>query len=217
MLVLLVVLTPPFLFFLVERFFSSPSLPLVNCRRRCRSSLFLYLVFFFLSFSLSSVHPLKSTVPVAITSFLFFSLSFLRREKEKKKKITTTATHRTTSGAKMYTDRCFYLLTTLFADFSSLPSTSYSRRTVFSSILSLSLSRLMTKKSDLNETSSIASASSNVMIIQQQQPMNEQQQHFVLPAVNNSAPMIITTPLGRNPSLCLFVVCDARVFQRRLR
>jgi broad specificity polyphosphatase/5'/3'-nucleotidase SurE len=34
------------------------------------------------------------------------------------------------------------------------------------------------------------------VVIVQQQPVNDQQQHFVLSAVNNSAPMIITTPLG---------------------
>ena len=84
MLVLLVVLTPPFLFLFARAFLSFS--PLVNCRRRCRSSLFLYLVFFFLSFSLSSVQPLKSTVPVAITSFLFFSLSRFFAERKRRKK-----------------------------------------------------------------------------------------------------------------------------------
>lgn len=39
------------------------------------------------------------------------------------------------------------------------------------------------------------------MIVQQQQPPPQHfqaQQHFVLSAVNNSAPMIITTPLGKS-------------------
>jgi hypothetical protein len=38
--------------------------------------------------------------------------------------------------------------------------------------------------------------STNGVVIVQQQPVNDQQQHFVLSAVNNAAPMIITTPLG---------------------
>ena len=38
------------------------------------------------------------------------------------------------------------------------------------------------------------------IVIVQQQPISEQQ-HFVLSAVNNSAPMIITTPLGRQEIL----------------
>lgn len=37
------------------------------------------------------------------------------------------------------------------------------------------------------------------IVIVQQQPVSEQQ-HFVLSAVNNAAPMIITTPLGRETS-----------------
>jgi len=39
----------------------------------------------------------------------------------------------------------------------------------------------------------------NNVVIVQHQPVNDQQQHFVLSAVNNSAPMIITTPLGKIP------------------
>ena len=37
-------------------------------------------------------------------------------------------------------------------------------------------------------------ASTNGLVIVQQLPVNDQQQHFVLSAVNNGAPMIITTP-----------------------
>jgi len=45
----------------------------------------------------------------------------------------------------------------------------------------------------------------NNVVIVQHQPVNDQQQHFVLSAVNNSAPMIITTPLGKIPRLIFFV------------
>jgi hypothetical protein len=45
---------------------------------------------------------------------------------------------------------------------------------------------------------------SGIMIVQQQL-VSEQQQHFVLPAVNNSAPMIITTPLGRKNLIEIFL------------
>jgi len=61
----------------------------------------------------------------------------------------------------------------------------------------------MTKKNDQNNTPSGGGngITTNGTIIVQQQPVNEQQQqqqqHFVLSAVNNSAPMIITTPLGK--------------------
>jgi hypothetical protein len=39
---------------------------------------------------------------------------------------------------------------------------------------------------------------SGIVIVHQQTVSEQQQQHFVLSAVNNSAPMIITTPLGKN-------------------
>ena len=67
---------------------------------------------------------------------------------------------------------------------------------------SIFLSRLMTKKNDSDNLHLPPGGSNSVMIVQQA-PINEtthhlhqQPQHFVLSAVNNSAPMIITTPLG---------------------
>lgn len=57
----------------------------------------------------------------------------------------------------------------------------------------------MTKRNDQRSTPSGCGSSTTITdgIIVQQQPISEQQQqHFVLSPVNNSAPMIITTPLG---------------------
>jgi hypothetical protein len=65
----------------------------------------------------------------------------------------------------------------------------------------------MTKKNDSNHLPTVGGLTNNVVIVQQQslseQPHQQQQhhhhhqqQHFVLPAMNNAAPMIITTPLG---------------------
>lgn len=71
----------------------------------------------------------------------------------------------------------------------------------------------MTKKSEQNTTqsggsvhvtpisipTSTSTTTSSGIVIVQQQPISEQQ-HFVLPTGNNVAPMIITTPLGRQDS-----------------
>ena len=57
----------------------------------------------------------------------------------------------------------------------------------------------MTKTNDqdnLRTDGGEGGTSTNGIVIVQQQPVNDQQQHFVLSAVNNPAPMIITTPLG---------------------
>lgn len=57
----------------------------------------------------------------------------------------------------------------------------------------------MTKTNDRNNIQvdgGESGALTNGVVIVQQQPVSDQQQHFVLSAVNNSAPMIITTPLG---------------------
>jgi len=45
------------------------------------------------------------------------------------------------------------------------------------------------------------STSTHGVVIVQQLPVNDQQQHFVLPAVNNAAPVIITTPLAIPPGI----------------
>lgn len=47
-----------------------------------------------------------------------------------------------------------------------------------------------------SQTTVTSTNTTSGIVIVQQQPISEQQ-HFVLPSVNNSAPMIITTPLGR--------------------
>ncbi|CAF1269982.1 unnamed protein product [Rotaria magnacalcarata] len=56
----------------------------------------------------------------------------------------------------------------------------------------------MTKRNDQRNTPSGCGSTTTLSegIIVQQQPVSEQQQHFVLSPVNNSAPMIITTPLA---------------------
>ena len=50
-------------------------------------------------------------------------------------------------------------------------------------------------------TTTTTTTSTGVMIVQQL-PIGEQQ-HYVLPAVNNPAPMIFTTPLGTTPDISL--------------
>ena len=69
-------------------------------------------------------------------------------------------------------------------------------------------------------------SSSGVVIVQQQPITDQQQQHFVLSSVNNSAPMIITTPLGEitrlesfflNFSVQLFHPLSLNNYQRHQR
>jgi hypothetical protein len=68
----------------------------------------------------------------------------------------------------------------------------------------------MMKTNDQNNIQADGSANgtpTNGVIIVQQQPANDQQQHFVLSAVNNSAPMVLTTPLGNiSQSIFSFVL-----------
>lgn len=56
----------------------------------------------------------------------------------------------------------------------------------------------MTKRNDQRSTPSACGSVTTLSegIIVQHQPVTEQQ-HFVLSPVNNAAPMIITTPLGK--------------------
>ena len=81
------------------------------------------------------------------------------------------------------------------------------------------VSRSMTKKNDSNHLPTVGGLTNNVVIVQQQslseqphqqqqqhqQHHHHQQQHFVLPAMNNAAPMIITTPLGTITSCAVFL------------
>ena len=173
------------------------------------------------------------SLALAVRFSLFSALHRARERERRKITTIITNTKRTASSAKMYADSRFCTLTTLFSTFSLsfssffvLPSEEKrEHRTVFrpaslrafffrSLIITFILFffcvplRLMTKPNDqeniqANGGESGTSTNSVVIVPQQQQLIHDPQQHFVLSAVNNTAPMIITTPLGKTSTFSL--------------